>query len=69
MNWNRSISRIGGNWLTSFLSPLAGTSIAFSLPLDDINLKILLTALISASIITGLSIGYELRRFGEKDYA
>lgn len=60
----RFISRLFGNWLTTFLSPLAGGSIAFSLPIDEPNLKILLTAIFSASIVTGLVIAKELDKYG-----
>lgn len=60
----RFMSRLLGNWLTTFLSPLAGGSIAFQLPIEDPNLKILLTAIISASIVTGLVIAKELDKYG-----
>lgn len=57
MQWWR---RILGNWITAFLSPLAGTSIAFNIEGIDYNLKILITAFISSLIVTGLVIGREL---------
>ncbi len=60
------IARIVGNWLTAFLSPLLGVGIAFNLPIDDINLKILISALISSCIVTGLVIARELDKYGSK---
>ena len=60
------IARIVGNWLTAFLSPLLGVGIAFNLPIDDINLKILISALISSCIVTGLVIARELDKYGNK---
>jgi len=51
-----------GNFLIAFLSPLMGTSIAFNLEIEDMNLKILLTALLSASIVTGLVLARELQK-------
>jgi len=62
----RFTARIMGNFLTTFLSPLAGGSIAFSLPIADQNLKILLTALISALIVTGIVIAKELDKYGNR---
>ena len=46
--------------MTAFLSPLAGTSIAFNIEGIDYNLKILITAFISSLIVTGLVIAREL---------
>ncbi len=60
------ISRIIGNWLTSFLSPLVGVSIGFNLPIEDENLRILIIALISSCIVTGLVIARELDKYGNK---
>ena len=57
---NIKVQRIIGNWLTAFISPLIGTSIAFNLPLEDINTKILFTAIISSSLVTGLIIARSL---------
>lgn len=54
--------RILGNWLTSFLTPLMGMGLAFNLPIQDMNLKLLISALIGATIMTGLVIGRELER-------
>lgn len=62
----RWISRIVGNWLTAFLSPLMGITVAFSLPIEDYNLKILISALISSCIVTGLVIGRELDKYGSQ---
>ena len=62
----RWTARIIGNWLTSFLSPMVGASIAFNLPIDDNNLKILIMALISSCIVTGLVIARELEKYGNK---
>lgn len=53
--------RIVGNWLTSFLSPLMALSLVFNLDfITDTNLKILLSALISSCIVTGLVISRKL---------
>lgn len=52
--------------MTAFLSPLMGSTIAFNLDNLDINTKILLTSLVSASIVTGLVISRELERTGSK---
>ena len=54
--------RLIGNFLAAFLSPLMGGSIAFNLPIDDPNLKLLITALISASVVTGLVLSRELQK-------
>lgn len=62
--FKKSGYRIVGNFMTAFFSPLMGTTIAFNLDTLDINQKILLTALISASIVTGLVISRELQRMG-----
>lgn len=62
----RWISRIGGNWLTSFLSPLVGASVAFNLPIEDENLRILIIGLVSSCIVTGLVIARELDKYGNK---
>lgn len=53
--------RILGNWLTSFLSPMIGSTLVFNLNfVEDVNLKILISALISSSIVTGLVISRKL---------
>jgi len=57
-----SSRKLLGNFLAAFLSPLMGSSIAFNLPIEDQNLKILLTALISASVITGLVLSEALKK-------
>ncbi len=62
----RWISRIIGNWLTAFLSPLMGGTIAFSLPITDDNLRILIMALIASTIVTGLVIARELDKYGSQ---
>lgn len=49
-----------GNWMISFLSPLVGTSIAFNLPIEDMNMKVLITSLLSSMIVTGIVIGKSL---------
>jgi len=54
--------RLLGNFLTAFLSPLVGTTIAFNIEMEDENLRILLIALISASIVTGLVLSRELQK-------
>ena len=63
---NLTYQRILGNWMTSFLSPLAGTSISFNLPIDDLNLKILLTAAISSVIVTGLVVARTLEHGNQR---
>lgn len=64
----RKISlRLLANFLTAFLSPLMGASIAFNLDIEDPNLKILLTALISSLIVTGLVLAREIDIHAKKD--
>lgn len=54
---NVKIKRIFGNWLMTFLSPLMSNTVVFSLPIGwDDNTKILISAILSASIVTGLVI-------------
>jgi len=60
-NRKKASRKLLGNFLIAFLSPLVGTGIAFNLPIEDPNLKILLTALLSASIVTGLVLARELK--------
>ncbi len=60
----RWAARIAGNWLTGFLSPLTGMTIAFTLPIADQNIKIILSAIIASSIVTGLVISREMERWG-----
>ena len=55
------IQRILGNWLTAFLSPLMGSMIVFNLDfIPDQNHKILLSALVSSMVVTGLIIAKTL---------
>lgn len=54
--------RILGNFMIAFLSPLMGTSVAFNLDGLPENYRILLSALISASVVTGLVIAREFER-------
>ena len=61
-NFNRSLRRVVGNFMTAFLSPLMGTSVAFNLDYLETNEKILLSALISASVVAGLVIAREIDR-------
>ena len=59
--------RILGNWMTSFLSPLVGSSIVFNLDfVNDLNLKILISALVSSSVVTGLVISRKLENAKDK---
>lgn len=51
-----------GNFLAAFLSPLVGSSIAFNLEGLDFNVKVLLTALISACVITGIVLAEVLKK-------
>ncbi len=47
----------------AFLSPLMATSIVFNLDfIVDNNLKILITALISASVVTGMILAEQLKK-------
>ena len=55
--------RIAGNWLTSFLSPLVGTTTAFSLEWPSLNEKILLSALFSSLIVAGLLVAKHLEQY------
>lgn len=63
----KRIARILGNFGVSFLSPLASINIGVSLfsPITGINfLQTVLISLISALIITGLSISREAIDYG-----
>ena len=58
---NRIFYRVLGNFVVGFCAPLIGVSvigIAFQ--------EAVIAALIGSLITTGLSIGYELRKIGEK---
>ena len=59
-------ARLTANFLTAFLSPLLGASVAFNLPINDDNLKILITALIASVIVTGLVLAREFDNYGKK---
>lgn len=52
--------RLFGIWLTSFLTPLMGATLAFNLPFRNENIMILVSSLIISSIIVGLVIAKEL---------
>ena len=56
-SWKKANVRLIANWLTAFLSPLAGGGIAFTLPFEDPTTRIVVTALVSSIIITGLAGG------------
>ena len=64
---NRWAIRLTGNWLTSFLSPLVGTTTAFSLDIAELNTKILLSALFSSFIVTGLLVAKKMERYGREN--
>jgi len=57
---NIKVQRVVGNWMVSFLSPLAGGGTVLAMPVEDINLKLLLTALVSSFIVTGIVVGNTL---------
>jgi len=61
----RWTARIIANWGLAFISPLFGTTIAFNIDIEDPNLKILLTALISSLIVTGLVVFREMDNYGK----
>jgi len=63
---SRWAARIVSNWGLAFLSPLLGGGLAFNIPVEDPNVKILLTALFSSLIVTGLVIFRELDKFGNQ---
>lgn len=56
-SWRKAFGRIVGNGLTSFFSPLAGGGITFVFAVEDDNLRVLYTALVTSIIITGMAIG------------
>jgi len=64
---NRWLKRITGNLLSAFLSPLVGSSIAFNIDLPDDNARILVIALISSLIITGLVVSNEMKSHEAKE--
>lgn len=55
------LQRILGNWLISFLTPLLGGGLAFNLPIEPEWLKVVITALIASSIVTGLVVANHLQ--------
>ena len=55
------IARILGNFMVGFFAPLVGISIVGIAFQEAVT-----AALIGSLITTGLSIGYEMRRYGEK---
>jgi len=67
MTWKRRAARITGNFGVSFFGPLVGSGIAQSYFHSQIIFEqAIIVAIISASLTTGLSISYELRKYGEK---
>ena len=52
--------KVFGIWLTSFLTPLMGSTIAFNLPFQNQNILIIVSSVIASSIIVGLVIAKEL---------
>ena len=62
----RGAVRVIGNWITGFLSPLIGTSTAFHFTDFDFNVKLILSALIASTIVTGLVIAKEMEAYGKR---
>ena len=60
----RWLMRMFGNWITAFLSPLIGTTIAFRFEWTDANLEIIFISLVSSTIVTVLIVGRELEKWG-----
>ena len=62
----RGAVRVLGNWITGFLSPLIGTSTAFHFDYLDFNVKLILSALIASTIVTGLVVAREMEMYGKR---
>ena len=64
--WQKRIARVFGNFLVGFFSPLAGASVANYVTPNCINLReALIIAVCTSAVKVGLSLSYELRKYGE----
>lgn len=57
---SKAVARVVGNWGISFFSPLASTNVVLDLEF----VESVLIALISSSIVAGLTISYEVSKYG-----
>lgn len=62
MNWKTSLARVMSNFFVTFF----GTSQAFGFQSNIPELEVYFRAFIAALGISGISIGYELRRYSER---
>jgi hypothetical protein len=59
--WKRALARVGGNFGIAFLSILVTWNFVVELPTE----KLITGALLSASVMAGISLFYEIRKYGE----
>jgi len=65
--WKHRVARIGGNFGVAFFGPLVGSGVAQTYFQSQIVFEeALLVAFIAAALTTGLSVSYELRKYGER---
>lgn len=66
MDFRHQGANILGNFLIAFLMPLSANGVSQAFVTNQINVSVtLLTAIMSATVMTGLSIAYELKKFGK----
>jgi len=64
--WQKRIARVFGNFGVGFFAPLGGVSVANYFPWGHITLEqALIIAACTSAVKVGLSLSYEVRRFGE----
>ena len=64
---NRIIYRVLANFMIGFFGPLTGSSVAQQIYQNTISFEqSLVVGLLGSLLTTGLSIGYELRKIGER---
>lgn len=60
-------ANILGNFMISFFTPLLGNGVAQMAISNTLNFEVtILTSLVSAGVVTGLSVGYELKKWSDK---
>jgi len=66
MDFRHQGANILGNFLIAFLMPLSANGVAQAFVTNEINVSVtLLTAMASATVMTGLSIAFELKKYGK----